>query len=72
MQGIIKAFRRPHRFARCRFAHATGTAASQGFRPPIAFRRGPWLAMPRIAAPCTPGRKPWEVVSMGYYQRSLV
>ncbi len=29
---IVEAFRRPHRFARCRFARATGTAASQGFR----------------------------------------
>ncbi len=32
MRDIVKAFRRPHRFARCRFARATGTAASQGFR----------------------------------------
>ncbi len=41
MRGIIKAFRRPHRFARCRFAHATGTAASQGFRPAHSFQTGP-------------------------------
>ncbi len=26
----------------------------------------------RIAAPRAPGRKPWETVSMGHYQRSLV
>ncbi len=32
LRDIVKAFRRPHRFARCRFACATGTAASQGFR----------------------------------------
>ncbi len=32
MRDIGKASRRPHRFARCRFACATGTAASQGFR----------------------------------------
>ena len=25
-----------------------------------------------IAAPRAPGRKPWETVSMGHYQRSLV
>ena len=30
------------------------------------------LAMPRIAAPCAPGRKPSESVSMGHYQRDLV
>ncbi len=30
--GIVKSFRRPHRFARCRFACATGTPVSQGFR----------------------------------------
>ena len=28
-------------------------------------RRRPWLAMPCIAAPRAPGRKPWETVSMG-------
>ncbi len=48
----------------------------KGFRPgggrPIALRRGRWLPMPRIAAPRAPGRKPWEAVSMGHYQRSLV
>ena len=32
LRGIVKAFRGPHRFARCRFARATGTAVSQGFR----------------------------------------
>ena len=32
MRDIVKAFRRPHRFARCRFARATGTVVSQGFR----------------------------------------
>ena len=41
--------------------------------PDGAFGRRPaWLAMPRIATPCAPGRKPWEAVSMGHYQRSLV
>ncbi len=48
----------------------------KGFRPgggrPMAFRRGAWLAMPRIATPRAPGRKPWETVSMGHYQRDLV
>ncbi len=38
----------------------------------MALRRGAWLAMPRIAAPRAPGRKPWETVSMSHYQRSLV
>ncbi len=32
MRDIVKAFRRPHRFAHCRFACPTGTAVSQGFR----------------------------------------
>ncbi len=35
-------------------------AASQGFRTAMAFRRGARLAMPRIATPRAPGRKPWE------------
>ena len=37
LRGIVKAFRRPHRFARCRFARATGTAVSQGFRTAQGF-----------------------------------
>ncbi len=40
MRGIVKASRRPHRFARCRFACATGTAASQGFRTAHGFETG--------------------------------
>ncbi len=43
----------------------------KGFRPGGGRRRA-WLAMPGIAAPRAPGRKPWETVSMGHYQRSLV
>ncbi len=35
-------------------------------------RRPARLAMPRIATPRSPCRKPWEAVSMGHYQRSLV
>ncbi len=38
----------------------------------ITWRWGTWLPMSRIAAPRAPGRKPWEAVSMGHYQRSLV
>ncbi len=76
LRDIVKACRRPHRFARCRFACPTGTAVSQGFRPgggrSMAFRRGAWLPMSRIATPRAPGRKPWETVSMGRYQRDLV
>ncbi len=34
LRDIVKAFRRPHRFARCRFACATGTAKS-GLRDPV-------------------------------------
>ena len=30
------------------------------------------LAMPRIATPRAPCRKPWEAVSMSHYQGSLV
>ncbi len=43
----------------------------KAFGLPMAFRRGAWLPMSRIAAPRAPGRKPWEAVSMGHYQRSL-
>ena len=45
MPGIVKASRRPHRFAHCRFARATGTAASpslvgRGFRTAHGFETG--------------------------------
>ncbi len=45
--------------------------------PKVFGRRPPWLAMPRIATPRAPGRKPLakrlgEAVSMGPYQRDLV
>ena len=37
-------------------------------RLPKAFGpRRAWLAMPRIATPRAPCRKPWETVSMGPY-----
>ncbi len=52
---------------------SVGSPARPERRRPKAFGRRPaWLAMPRIAAPRAPGRKPWETVSMGHYQRSLV
>ncbi len=38
----------------------------------ITWRWGTWLPMSRIATPRAPSRKPWETVSMGHYQRSLV
>ena len=42
-------------------------------RLPKAFgRRRARLAMSRIATPRPPSRKPWEAVSMGHYQCSLV
>ena len=44
----------------------------KAFGLPNAIGRGAGLAMPGIAAPRAPGRKPWETVSMGHYQRSLV
>ncbi len=45
LRDIGKAFRRPHRFAHCRFARATGTAASPnlvdwGFRAAHNFEMG--------------------------------
>ncbi len=50
-----------------------GSPARPERRFPKAFGlRRAWLAMTRIAAPRAPGRKPWETVSMGHYQRSLV
>ncbi len=50
-----------------------GSPARPARRLPKAVGRRPaWLAMPRIAAPGAPGRKPWEAVSMGHYQRDLV
>ncbi len=54
-------------------APAAGSPARPERRLPKAFGRRPaWLAMPCIAAPRAPSRKPWEAVSMGHYQRSLV
>ncbi|MEE8501019.1 MAG: hypothetical protein V3S27_10640 [Kiloniellales bacterium] len=51
---------------------AGGSPARPERRLPKAFGRRPArLAMPRIAAPCVPGRKPWEAVSMGQFQRPL-
>ena len=44
----------------------------KAFGRPMALRWGPWLPMSRIATPRAPGRKPWEAVSMGHYQRDLV
>ncbi len=44
----------------------------KAFGRPMALGRGAWLAMPGIAAPRAPGRKPWETVSMGHYQGPLV
>ncbi len=50
-----------------------GSPARPERRLPKAFGRRPaWLPMSRIAAPRAPSRKPWEAVSMGHYQRSLV
>ncbi len=44
----------------------------KAFGRPMALRWGTWLPMSRIATPRAPGRKSWEIVSMGHYQRSLV
>ncbi len=45
-------------------------------RLPVSFIYGFGVARgfrcPPSAAPRTPGRKPWEAVSMGHYQRDLV
>ena len=38
LRDIVEVFRRPHRFARCRFARATGTAVSQGLRAAHTFQ----------------------------------
>ncbi len=56
------------------FSTPSGGSPTQPERPlPKAFGRRPaWLPMPRIATPRAPGRKPWEAVSMGHYQRDLV
>ncbi len=35
-------------------------------------QRCAWLAMPRIATPHAPCRKPWQGVPMSHYHRSLV
>ncbi len=40
MRDYVEAFRRPHRIAHCRFACATGTAVSQGFRAAHNFEMG--------------------------------
>ncbi len=44
----------------------------KAFGLPMALRRGAWLALPRIATPRAPGRKPWETVSMSHNQGPLV
>ena len=50
-----------------------GSPARPERRLPKAFGRcRARLPMSRIATPRAPGRKPWEAVSMGHYQRSLV
>ncbi len=50
-----------------------GSPARPERRFPKAFGlRRARLPMSRIATPRAPGRKPWEAVSMGHYQRSLV
>ncbi len=50
-----------------------GSPARPERRLPKAFGpRHAWLPMSRIATPRAPGRKPWEAVSMGHYQRDLV
>ncbi len=62
MRDIGKASRRPPAVRlrdRRRFPKAFGQRRAR-------------LPMSRIAAPRAPCRKPWEAVSMGHYQRSLV
>ncbi len=50
-----------------------GSPARPERRLPKAFGlRRTWLPMSRIATPRAPSRKPWQAVSMGHYQRSLV
>ena len=52
---------------------AGGSPTRPERRLPKAFGRcRPRLAMPGIATPRAPGRKPWEAVSMSLYQRDLV
>ncbi len=53
--------------------HRQGFPTPSGGSPARPERRRPaWLAMPHIATPRAPGRKPWEAVSMSHYRRSLV
>ena len=60
--------------------HRQGFPTPSGGSPTRPERRFPkafglrrtWLPMSRIATPRAPCRKPWETVSMGHYQRSLV
>ncbi len=64
MRGIVKAFRRPRRFAR-----ATGVAACQGFRTasPVACDAG---ASPRHALLAENLGKPslWVIINETWYQ----
>ncbi len=50
-----------------RVAEAARAVAHCAALPKAFGRRPAWLAMPRIATPRAPGRKPWEAVSMGHY-----
>ncbi len=70
LRDIVKAFRRPHRFARCRFACATGTAASQGLSGGVPHGlRCP--ASPRHALLAENLGKPslWVIISAPWYKR---
>ncbi len=68
MWDIVKAFRRPHRFAHCRLACPTGTAVSQGFRAasPVASDAG---ASPRHALLAESPGKPslWVFINAPWY-----
>ncbi len=75
-QMADKASRR-RKGAHCRFAQATGTAATPnlvdgGFRAAQCLWTGPAARGVGTAAPRAPNRKPWVAVSMSHYQRSLV
>ncbi len=58
--------------------HSGGSPTRPGRRLPPCLWTGVFGQRPaRLAVPCTatpraPCRKPWEAVSMGHYQRSLV
>ncbi len=73
MRDIVEAFRRPHRFARCRFACPPGTAvshglrAAQGFEPGRMATEGPHRRATRVLAESLGKPSLWVIINEIWY-----